>query len=89
MIIQDSAPPGALVVGRLARGTAGESRRVVHVFPADAVADTGELITGRCGEALTRADVEWVRPGTGMPCEGCLGLQGTGMARYPRPEVGV
>jgi len=89
VIVEDSAPPGVLVVGRLARGTAGEARRVVHVFGLDAAATDTELVRTRCGEALSRQDVEWLVPGAGMPCEPCLGLTGGEPARAPRRELGV
>ncbi len=89
MIVEDSAPPGVQVLGRLARGTAGETRRVVHVFDLDAARTVSELVRTRCGEALTRAQVEWLAPGAGMPCEPCLGLTGGERARSPRRELGV
>ncbi|GAB3138097.1 hypothetical protein GCM10027258_14690 [Amycolatopsis stemonae] len=89
MIVEDSAPPSALVVGRLAKGTAGEARRVVHVFGLGAARSTTHLVRTKCGEALTRADVEWLVPGAGMPCEPCLGLAGGEPARSPRRELGV
>ena len=109
MIVEESAPPGVQVLGRLARGTAGEARRVVHVFDLDAARGTShERLSGgpgggapgrgeaphytvrtRCGEALTRAQVEWLAPGAGMPCEPCLGLTGGERARSPRRELGV
>jgi hypothetical protein len=109
VIVEDSAPPGVRIVGRLARGTAGETRRVVHVFELDAAGamneqrfsgDPGGGAPGRgeapndtvrtkCGEALTRSDVEWLVPGAGMPCEPCLGLTGGERARSPRRELGV
>ena len=89
MIVEDSAPASVLVVGRLARGTAGEARRVAHVFALDATATASELVQTRCGEAFPRQDVEWVRPGTGMPCEPCLGLAGGERTRFPRRELGV
>jgi hypothetical protein len=89
VIVEDSAPPGVLVVGRLAKGTAGEARRVVHVFGLDAARDTGPLIRTRCGEALSRPQVEWLAPGAGMPCEPCLGLTGGERSRAPRRELGV
>lgn len=89
MIVEDSAPPGVLIVGRLASGTAGEARRVVHVFGLDVVGSTSELVRTKCGEALSRAQVEWLAPGAGMPCEPCLGLTGGERARSPRRELGV
>ena len=89
MIVEDSAPPSVLVVGRLARGTAGEARRVVHVFGLDTTSGTSQLVRTKCGEALTRTDVEWLTPGVGMPCEPCLGLTGGERARSPRRELGV
>jgi hypothetical protein len=89
VIIEDSAPAGVLLVGRLARGLVGETRRVVHVFAVDPHGDLGELLRTRCGEALSRPDVEWVSPGTGMPCEPCLGLTGVDRSRSPRRELGV
>lgn len=89
MIVEDSAPPSALVVGRLAGGTAGEARRVVHVFGLEAAAAGTELVRASCGEAFTRQDVEWLVPGAGMPCEPCLGLTGGEPARAPRRELGV
>ncbi|RSM39223.1 hypothetical protein DMA12_30670 [Amycolatopsis balhimycina DSM 5908] len=76
-------------MGRLARGTTGEARRVVHVFDLDAARSTHELVRTRCGEALTRAQVEWLTPGVGMPCEPCLGLTGGERVRSPRRELGV
>src|SRR4051812_20953564 len=60
VIVEDSAPPGVQILGRLARGTAGEARRVVHVFDLNAARSTNELVRTRCGEALTRAQVEWL-----------------------------
>lgn len=89
MITEDSAPPGVVVVGRLARGTAGEARRVVHVFDVAATAATSELVRTQCGEALSRTDLEWLAPGVGMPCEPCLGLTTGEPARSPRRELGV
>jgi hypothetical protein len=109
VIVEDSAPPSVLIVGRLARGTTGEARRVVHVFGLDAARSTidlsgvpgggapgrgeapheAELVRTKCGEALSRADVEWPAPGAGMPCEPCLGLTGGERARSPRRELGV
>jgi hypothetical protein len=88
VIVEDSAPPSVLIVGRLARGTAGEARRVVHVFGLEATATT-ELIRSQCGETFPRTDVEWLTPGVGMPCEPCLGLTGGEAARAPRRELGV
>jgi hypothetical protein len=89
VITEDSAPAGALLVGRLARGTAGETRRVVHIFEVGAVECSGDLIRARCGEAFSRVDVEWLKPGLGMPCERCLGLIGGEPPRSPRRELGV
>jgi hypothetical protein len=89
VIVEDSAPPSVLIVGRLARGTAGEARRVVHVFGLEATGATTELIRSRCGETFPRTDVEWLAPGAGMPCEPCLGLTGGEPARAPRRELGV
>ena len=103
MIVEDSAPPGVQVLGRLAKGTAGEARRVVHVFGLDALGAAndqylsggpcGEAPNGtvrtKCGETLTRSDIEWLAPGAGMPCEPCLGLTGGERARSPRRELGV
>lgn len=89
MIVEESAPPSVLVVGRLARGTAGEARRVVHVFDAAVTRTTSDLVRTNCGEALTRSDVEWLAPGAGMPCEPCLGLTSGEPARSPRRELGV
>ncbi len=88
MIIEDSAPPSVLVVGRIAAGLVGESSRVVHVFAMHG-GELGELLRTRCGEALSRTDIEWVAPGTGMPCEPCLGLAGGDRSRSPRRELGV
>jgi hypothetical protein len=89
VIVEDSAPPSVLVVGRLAGGTAGEASRVVHVFELETIAATSELVRTRCGETLSRADVEWLTPGVGMPCEPCLGLTSGEPARSPRRELGV
>jgi hypothetical protein len=89
VIVEDSAPPGVVVVGRLARGTAGEARRVVHVFGVEATAVMSDLVRTKCGEALSRTDVEWLTPGVGMPCEPCLGLTTGEPARSPRRELGV
>lgn len=89
MIVEEGAPPGAHTVGRLAGGTAGEASRVVHVFELGVEHATTELVRTRCGEALPRADVEWLAPGAGMPCEPCLGLTGGERARSPRRELGV
>jgi hypothetical protein len=89
VIVEDSAPPSVLVVGRLARGTAGEARRVVHLFELDTAEAASDLVRASCGEALTRADVEWPAPGAGMPCEPCLGLTSGDPARSPRRELGV
>jgi hypothetical protein len=89
VIVEDSAPPGVRIVGRLARGTAGETRRVVHVFELDSACAPNDTVRTKCGEALTRSDVEWLVPGAGMPCEPCLGLTGGERARSPRRELGV
>ena len=93
MIISGGAPSGALMVGRLARGILGETRRVVHVFGMDTVEAGGELVRTRCGETLSRTDVEWLTPGTGMPCERCLGLAGSdrtsSLPVRPQRELGV
>jgi hypothetical protein len=89
VIVEDSAPPSVLVVGRLAKGTVGETRRVVHVFGLETTEATSELVRTHCGEALSRADVEWLAPGAGMPCEPCLGLTSGDPARSPRRELGV
>lgn len=89
MLIRDGMTAKQLVTGRLAPGTTGESRRVTHVFEADA-GISGDRVLARCGEKLSRADVEWVAPGTGMPCERCLGCAGADQPRYPLlPELGV
>jgi hypothetical protein len=88
VLIQDDMTAKLLVTGRLAPGTTGESRRVTHVFEVDA-GSSGARVLARCGEKLPRADVEWVAPGTGMPCERCLGLTGADQPRYPQPELGV
>ena len=89
MIVEESAPPRVLVVGRLAKGTTGEARRVAHVFDVAATTTVSELVRTNCGEALTRGDVEWLAPGAGMPCEPCLGLTSGEPARSPRRELGV
>jgi hypothetical protein len=89
VIVEDSAPPNALIVGRLAGRSAGEARRVVHVFGPDAARDHSALIRTKHGEALSRAAVERPAPEAGMPCEPCLGLTVGERARSPRRELGV
>jgi hypothetical protein len=86
VIVEDSAPPGVLAMGRLAGGTAGEARRVVHAFGLDI---TSQLVRTKRGEAFSRTELEWPALGAGMPCEPCLGLTGVERARSPRRELGV
>jgi hypothetical protein len=86
VIVEDSAPPGVLAMGRLAGGTAGEVRRVVHAFGLDI---TSQLVRTKRGEAFSRTELEWPALGAGMPCEPCLGLTGVERARSPRRELGV
>jgi hypothetical protein len=88
VIIQDSLTADALTTGRLSRGSACESRRVVHVFEVDTDGEDAEVVA-RCGESLPRAHVEWLTPGVGMPCESCLGLTGADLPRSPLSELGV
>ncbi|MEV6622062.1 hypothetical protein AB0M83_31855 [Amycolatopsis sp. NPDC051106] len=86
MIVEDSAPPGVLVMGRLAGGTADEARRVAHASGRDI---TSQLVRTKGGEAFSRTELEWPSPGAGLPCEPCLGLAGVERARSPRRELGV
>lgn len=82
MIVEDSAPPGVLVMGR----PAGEARRMVHASGPDI---TSRLVRTKRGEAFSRTELEWPALGAGMPCEPCLGLTGVERARSPRRELGV
>jgi hypothetical protein len=86
VIVEDSAPPGVLAMGRLAGGTAGAARRVVHAAGRDI---TSQLVRTKRGEAFSRTELEWPAPGAGLPCEPCLGLTGVERARSPRRELGV
>ncbi|MFI5605744.1 hypothetical protein [Amycolatopsis sp. NPDC051903] len=47
----------------------------------------GRLARGTAG--VPRADVEWLAPGVGMPCESCLGLAGADLPRSPLSELEV
>ncbi|WP_435070458.1 hypothetical protein [Amycolatopsis thermoflava] len=66
------------LLGRLAPGTAGETRREVHLF---AVAqDDPDNPVSLCGQRFRSADLEWLAAYGGMPCERC-------MARAARERV--
>jgi hypothetical protein len=86
VIVEDSAPPGVRVTGRLAGGTAGAARRGVHASRRDV---TSRLVRTKRGEAFSRTELEWPAFGAGLPCEPCLGLTGVERARSPRRELGV
>ncbi|WP_435583470.1 hypothetical protein [Amycolatopsis thermoflava] len=66
------------LLGRLAPGTAGETRREVHFF---AVAqDDPDNPVALCGQRFRAADLEWLAAFGGMPCVRC-------MARAKRESV--
>jgi hypothetical protein len=89
VIIQDERPARVLAVGRLAAGTASETRRSAHLFDVGEDSANQTSIYARCGAELPMADVEWLRPGSGMPCERCLGFSGVDAGFPPRHSVGV
>jgi hypothetical protein len=89
VIIQDEMPARVLAVGRLAVGTAGETRRSAHLFDVGEDSANQTTIFARCGAELPLADVEWLRPGSGMPCERCLGFSTVDAGFRPRRNVGV
>ncbi|GHF30896.1 MULTISPECIES: hypothetical protein [Actinomycetes] len=58
------------LLGRLAPGTAGETRREVHLF---AVAqDDPDNPVSLCGQRFRAEDLEWLAAFGGMPCERCM-----------------
>jgi hypothetical protein len=89
VIIQDEMPARVLAVGRLTAGKVGETRRLAHLF--DVGEDTAQqaAIFARCGAELPLSDVEWLRPGAGMPCEHCLGFSGIDPGFPARRDLGV
>lgn len=89
MIIQDEMPARVLAVGRLTVGTVGETRRSAHLFDVDEDTAQRTSIFARCGAELPLSDVEWLRPGAGMPCERCLGFSGVDAAFPSRHNLGT
>lgn len=89
MIIQDEMSARVLAVGRLAAGTVGETRRSAHLFDVDEGSAQRTSIFARCGAELPLSDVEWLRPGAGMPCERCLGFSGVDPAYPARHQLGA
>lgn len=67
----DYSNPVTLIARRQA-GLCAESRRVAHLFRLEPGVAQGFTLTARCGEVVTLVEVEWLSPGTGMPCEACL-----------------
>lgn len=61
-----------VVLGRLKKGRARESLRVVHVFQLTAELLHDTVTIARCGEPLRAGDLQWLPGLTGMPCEQCV-----------------
>ena len=59
-------------IARPLSGTVGESRRVVHVFPAPAEGTAPERLTAYCGKAFGQGERELLERPVGMPCVPCL-----------------
>ena len=89
MIIQEERPARVLAVGRLAVGTAGETRRSAHLFDVGEDTANQTTIFARCGAELPMSEVEWLRPGSGMPCERCLGFSAVDTGFRARRGVGA
>jgi hypothetical protein len=76
-----------MIIARPLRGTVGESRRVVHVFPVPAEETTPERLTAYCGEAFGPGELELLERPVGMPCVTCLRCSpGPGTAELPAGE---
>jgi hypothetical protein len=82
--------PGSEPIVLFARGHAelagGDARRAVHailVLPGRLLAST---LAASCGLRLVRAGVEFVAPGTGMPCERCTALLAVNTTSLPDPS---
>lgn len=76
-----------VIIARPLPGTVGESRRVVHVFPAPAEETTPERLTAYCGEAFGPGELELLERPLGMPCVTCLHrAPGPGSAEQPAIE---
>ncbi|TNC20994.1 hypothetical protein [Amycolatopsis alkalitolerans] len=58
------------VLGRLRPGSAGQARRVGHLFVVPP--RPGPWISALCGLTLRCADIEVLDRPSGMPCEQCL-----------------
>ncbi|TVT04090.1 hypothetical protein FNH07_24445 [Amycolatopsis bartoniae] len=67
--------PGTLtLIGRPVHGVVGESRRCAHLFRIRPGAALHGSVVACCGTELLLPEIEWLRPGAGMPCECCLVL---------------
>ncbi|HVV13321.1 hypothetical protein [Amycolatopsis sp.] len=72
--LREDWPEPVTVVGRLLRGVVGESRRCAHLFTLDPGTVLYGSLTACCGTEIALSQLEWLRPGAGMPCECCLAL---------------
>ena len=69
-----------LCFGRPPPGTAGETLRVVHIFPAPAEHTPPTRLTALCGTSFGPGELEPLDRPQGTPCESCL-------RQAPTPET--
>ncbi|MGH3492076.1 MAG: hypothetical protein ACRDQ1_02415 [Sciscionella sp.] len=78
----------ALIMARARRGVVGETRRVVHLFPASASAHRLPLyLVALCGATFAPGQLDQLDEPCGMPCELCLSrLPGPTAALHPSED---
>lgn len=72
--LREDWPTAVTVIGRLAPGLAGETRRSAHLFQLNPGTVLYGTMIAHCGAELSLPDIEWLNLGAGMPCECCLVL---------------
>jgi hypothetical protein len=70
-----------LFLARPLRGTVGETRRVVHVFPVPPDGARPARVSALCGSEFGPGELELLDKPSGMPCVSCL-------RHAPRPSGG-
>ncbi|WP_020669610.1 hypothetical protein [Amycolatopsis nigrescens] len=75
--LREDWPDPITIIGRLAPGSCGETRRAAHLFSMEPGAVHCGSLEARCGTELFMPEIEWLNVGTGMPCERCLALSNT------------
>ncbi|WP_435154431.1 hypothetical protein [Amycolatopsis sacchari] len=80
--LREDWPEVLTLVGRPVRGVVGEASRSAHLFRIRPGAALHGSVVACCGAELPLPDIEWLRPGAGMPCECCLVL-----GARTRPEL--